>query len=221
MEVVCEEEEEAYVLSLVRTEVVVPSLPPSPLAAYTPLQWALLSRHPHLVEKAFSTKRNKSRSAHAQFIESRYSKEENPNFHPATPRKTSPLAANPPMTLAPRMLTKTSRPMQTERLVRAAQTTHALQSRWANYPTCSAKYPGPDGPGTMHRNALLLNFGSWLKAKNLWTTVQSGSIRMALTWFEYSSTKGEEEDGMVTPTVSSPTGSVADLREFHFDTNMQ
>ena len=103
MDVVCEEEEEVHVLSLVRPEV--PSLPPSPLAAYTPLQWALLSRYPHLVENALSTRRNKSRSAHVQFIASRYSKEVNPNFHPPTPRKTSPLAASPPMTLAPRRLT--------------------------------------------------------------------------------------------------------------------
>jgi len=219
MDVVCEEEEEVHVLSLVRPEV--PSLPPSPLAAYTPLQWALLSRYPHLVENALSTRRNKSRSAHVQFIASRYSKEVNPNFHPPTPRKTSPLAASPPMTLAPRRLTKTSRPMQTERLVRAAQTTNAPPSRWANYPTCSAKYPGPDGPDTMRRNALLLNFGSWLRENSLWTTVQVGSIRRALAWFEYISTKEEEEDGTVTPTVSSPTGSVANLREFTFDTKMQ
>ena len=73
----------------------------------------------------------------------------------------------------------------------------------------------------MRRNALLLNFGSWLRENSLWTTVQVGSIRRALAWFEYISTKEEEEDGTVTPTVSSPTGSVANLREFTFDTKMQ
>jgi hypothetical protein len=73
----------------------------------------------------------------------------------------------------------------------------------------------------MRRNTLLLNFGTWLKTNNLWTTVQVGSIRRALVWWEYISTKEEEEDGTVTPTVSTPTGSVANLREFTVDTEMQ
>lgn len=221
LDVICEEEEEACVLSLVRSQTLLPPPPPSPLPAYTPLQWSLLSRYPNLINHVFSTKRQLSRNAHASFISNHCIKEANPNYQLVGPRKTSPLASNPPITLAPGVMPKPARSMEFERFVRKAQAPNAPPSPWAYYPTCSGKRPGPDGPDTLHRNAVLVNFGNWLQSKQLWVTIASGGLQLAIDWYEYSLTRDNGGDGTVTPTVTSPSASVADLSEFVFDTDMQ
>ncbi|KAG8869066.1 hypothetical protein FRC20_002215 [Serendipita sp. 405] len=197
-------------------QVTQPQLPPSPIPAYTPLQWRLLSRHPHLVEKALSAQMKSIRIQHDQFIRSNYVKHANPRFHPAKERRSSPLTSGPTVLRTSYAHTKEAPVMHTDRSVRRAQgqPESTKQTRWANYPTCSEKYPGPDKPGSIIRNTLLLNFGEWLKKANLWVSVRTAGIRMAMSWYE---TYGGDEEGSITPEVDHEMlGSIADITAAHF-----
>ncbi|KAG8830105.1 hypothetical protein FRC17_005396 [Serendipita sp. 399] len=192
------------------------SLPPSPIPTYTPLQWALLSRHPHLVDKALSAQSQSIRLKHNQFVQSNYVKDANPRFHPAKVRQSSPLASGTTVVRTPYAATKVPPAMTTDRSVRRmlGQPESAKRTRWANYPTCSEKFPGPDKPGSIFRNTLLLNFGEWLKKTNMWISVQITGIRMVMSWYE---NRDDNDEGSITPEVDHEMlGSITDITEAHF-----
>jgi hypothetical protein len=184
-----------------RSATVSPSFPPPPVPGYTPEQWALLSRYPHLVKGVLSSQAKEKRDSHARHAASNYNLAANPRYHQAVARRSSPLATTTPIQRQPHFKQRLYPMACIVKTITLAQAPAALPSRWKHFPTCTGIKPAPEPTASPLRNTLLVNFGRWLRANHFWMTIQTGGLRQAVEWYN---TCGMEDDGMVTPDVQSP-----------------